>query len=635
VTGVSFAAPPQWAIDCQIGTDTIWYPPDIPVAYLHLSRTLTVFDLHRMTEHHRICFKVLNRQGSKEAVLRQIVNDNSKIDNFAGWLFRVGEPTREIRRKDVDPRWFDRPYELGNEIHLRADFPDTESGDIIAFEYDVVGECPDCNTTAFHIMELTGWAPIEHLQFEVKLPKGIGLSWKAILFDTLSPKREGSDFIWEYRKIPFRRPVAAMPNPAFDTPGLAFMFFDSLTPQRSLDLTWGAVAMEAKDLLDYGISSSDKIKAKAHELTDSLGGLSAKAAAIGEFVSRRVKYDGDEEERFTRRPRIADKSLADMKGDCKDKAALMISLLHAINIPAVPVLVSTNRPVIPEFACSMQFNHVILAIPRDALDSSVDLTYATSGEWVYFDPTATGIPLGFMMPTTAGLKGLKLTRTDSALVTIPSSSPQQSQEEFEWVGTINKRAEIKGQCRIVKKGLAAIADSICIDAYTIPSRIAYLRTIFDSAISYAIILDYQLTSDSGAMTETFTVSGRPHHIDSEGRVILTLNPFLDSFDYPQDSLPRQRSYWFDFPKVQTVRAQWSMKPGWMLVVPPEDSMAVSSIGSTCGNVKTTDSTISFGQTTTYTGAIVPADSSESVRRFVDRYNEFRKLTAIIRPGKKQ
>ncbi len=74
-------------------------------------------------------------------------------------------------------------------------------------------------------------------------------------------------------------------------------------------------------------------------------------------------------------PFAAQYTLVSNQGDCKDQAALLISLLKAVGIPAYPVLLNGDSdvdfklPPTPE-----QFNHAIVAVPR------------SGGGWWFLDP---------------------------------------------------------------------------------------------------------------------------------------------------------------------------------------------------------------------------------------------------------
>jgi hypothetical protein len=114
---------------------------------------------------------------------------------------------------------------------------------------------------------------------------------------------------------------------------------------------------------------SRQIEELAERLTEGVGDRLDRIARIYAHVTNEIRYVGLEfgEHRF--RPFSADWVLNHGIGDCKDKAALLVALFEAVDIPAKMVMVRTAElgPVTGEMALLEVFNHAIAYLPEDDL----------------------------------------------------------------------------------------------------------------------------------------------------------------------------------------------------------------------------------------------------------------------------
>ena len=133
---------------------------------------------------------------------------------------------------------------------------------------------------------------------------------------------------------------------------------------------WGL----AKDQLDV----DDEVRKKVRELTKGLKDDASKVKAIYKYVTE-LRYVALELGIEGIRPRRASQTMARGWGDCKDKAAVIVTMLREIGIPATMVLVRTqmrggfeNEP-----ASLAPFDHAIAYVP--SLDLYLDGTAEHTG----------------------------------------------------------------------------------------------------------------------------------------------------------------------------------------------------------------------------------------------------------------
>jgi TonB family protein len=167
---------------------------------------------------------------------------------------------------------------------------------------------------------------------------------------------------------------------------------------------WGASIFprDAKGpLLDQ---ETDAIRAQASTAPD-------RVLVALEFVQKQIRYFGTEIGPYSHRPASPETVLNRRYGDCKDKVALLSTLLDRIDIRATPILVSaTMRGAAAQLLPSpLVFDHVIVRVDLDAQSYYLDATRAEqTGTLANREPAGLG-------------RGLPLKLQDSALVALPAA----------------------------------------------------------------------------------------------------------------------------------------------------------------------------------------------------------------------
>lgn len=121
-------------------------------------------------------------------------------------------------------------------------------------------------------------------------------------------------------------------------------------------------AMQAGPLLEQAIkttSSEDQPLYAAHDL-----------------ATRSIRYVSYSKGKHARRPHLAEQTLDNRYGDCKDKSVLLLALLRAAGISAYPVLVATDRRdasalVVPSWG---YFDHMVVCAVVNGVEQCLDPT---------------------------------------------------------------------------------------------------------------------------------------------------------------------------------------------------------------------------------------------------------------------
>lgn len=220
------------------------------------------------------------------------------------------------------------------------------------------------------------WMPIREVAYTLTVPEDsmMYLDWDVLMTNgieelPLTFTTEGDKYIWRGEKIPGIRPEPGMPE------------FESIAPAiliSSLD-SWDQIGDWWMKLLEQAIVPTPQIEEKVAELVEGLETKEERIAAIYHWVIQNTKYVGLEFGIGGFQPYPAATTFENGYGDCKDGAALLVTLLRLVGEKAYPVLINATGDVRPDLPI-LWFDHAIVAVP---LDEKVH-----GSKWLFLDTTA-------------------------------------------------------------------------------------------------------------------------------------------------------------------------------------------------------------------------------------------------------
>jgi transglutaminase-like putative cysteine protease/Flp pilus assembly protein TadD len=176
--------------------------------------------------------------------------------------------------------------------------------------------------------------------------------------------REGTETI-EIEDGPYEARSEKLTNLPPDMPRAPQIEFSTGT-------SWQKVASE------YARLSNDKLRVA--DVQTLLAKANAKSGTRQELIRRlivtlhkNVRYTGVEFGEASLVPQFPLETLKRKYGDCKDKAALLVTMLRAVNIPASLALLETGpgQDINPELPGLGMFDHAIVYVPASASDSEL------------------------------------------------------------------------------------------------------------------------------------------------------------------------------------------------------------------------------------------------------------------------
>lgn len=264
-----------------------------------------------------------------------------------------------------------------NDKILKVTVPGLEIGDIchiISYRDTVKPRVPN-TWSDYMVFEYT--SPLKHITYEVLGPRELPLHNIALRDEipgtvtyTSGGDENGNRYQWEIRDVP--RMFAEPQMPPLYT-----------VVQRLLISTipdWEAISRWYWELSKPHLDAVvPEMKTKVDELTDGITDRRQRIERIFQFVSQQIRYMGitTETEAPGYEPHDVKVTFQNRYGVCRDKAALLVSMLRMADVPAYPVLIHTG-PRKDEGVPQPYFNHAIVAAEAAEGDGA---------EYILMDPT--------------------------------------------------------------------------------------------------------------------------------------------------------------------------------------------------------------------------------------------------------
>jgi len=257
---------------------------------------------------------------------------------------------------------------------LKVNIPGLEVGDMlryVTFRNDVKARVPN-TWSDYELFEYT--SPIKHSVVEIKAPNALPLS-KIQIKDAVKGTVT-SDVKQLKNAVRYRWIVKDVPR-MFEEPNMPSLHS---VVQRLLVSTikeWKDVSKWYWKLSKPHLEKiTPDMRDKVLELTADARTETQKIDAIFRFVSQKISYMGiiSEKEAPGYEPHDVDLTFKNKFGVCRDKAALLVSMLRIAGLKAFPVLIMVGPKKDPDVP-NPYFNHAITAVEKK------------DGDYILMDPT--------------------------------------------------------------------------------------------------------------------------------------------------------------------------------------------------------------------------------------------------------
>jgi hypothetical protein len=417
---------PDWmqqAAAKPIGT----YSAETNAVVLMDETSVRVLSADQYVEHRRKVVKILRPEGRSDATFGTEVSDKDKVSDLHAWGIDAAGHKYEVKTKEFNTT-AKYQEELYTDIKIMyATVPGAGVGGVFAFEYDIlhqiyVGEfdwIPQDST------------PVKDASLTVELPTTWEFNAVWANSENIKPQSVGPNkWKWTLSDVPAIEEEPFRPSGKTLSKRLEVAFYGGgIKPSTG---SWANIGTWYKGLADPRRTSTPEIRAAAQSLAQGRSGFDAQVRAIATYLQTDVRYVAIMIGIGGHQPHFASDVFRHKYGDCKDKAALMATMLEELGYHSEMVLVDTERgSVKPEVPC-VRFNHAILAIqlpssvPDDAYPSMVK---TKSGfRYVIFDPTNPYTPFG-LIPYYEQNSYALISTSPGELVRLPLIRPEISGNE--------------------------------------------------------------------------------------------------------------------------------------------------------------------------------------------------------------
>ena len=202
---------------------------------------------------------------------------------------------------------------------------------------------------------------------------------------------------------------------------------------------WDPVVQHYRKELIPNRPVSQQVQELASDLASSASGDREKVEAVYRYAARDVRYGRHPSELQMHSVREPGKMLEDLRGDCKDKSSLMVSLLKQLDIPAQIAVVLTAQngrtPILP----SLRFDHAIV-LPR------------VDGQDLWLDPASGPYTLGDLPQNDQGVKALILDDAEPSFIDVPMDDPARQAVQRICQGQLNEQGDYQFDAEVTAQG---------------------------------------------------------------------------------------------------------------------------------------------------------------------------------------
>ena len=352
----------------------------------------------------------------------------AKLETAAGWHVPVdgGRPRSETWRSALT---LERGFAIDQRSHL-VHIEGVRRGSLVFFEF----EEEKVPTTLSYSLLFDEKTPTGTMALEVEAPRGWTIRHEWLRRSRPGPSIDGAVRRFEIRDLPGEADEP-LGEPVSHLAPLLWVGFVPPAGSRT-------VAPAVPDLDSFGawheelFRGRDEVTPEIREAallacSGAAENPAARVRAAVAFVRDRVRYVAREIGIGRYQPRPASQVLAELMGDCKDKATLLRAMLASLGIVSYPVLARIGAP--STFAMSVPspeaFNHLIVGVScPSGCGTDPSLRRATFdagdlGPLVAVDATSEHASIGEIPEDLAGSMAIVLAGGRALPVTLPGTDP--------------------------------------------------------------------------------------------------------------------------------------------------------------------------------------------------------------------
>jgi transglutaminase-like putative cysteine protease len=561
ISRIPCSAQASWVKEVLRKNQNITVHEEATAVVLHSVSDIEVKEKGKAEIKNRIVNKILSKEGVDFSTL--MIRDEFflKIKGLKGWLIKTDGTAKSLKDENIVTVSAHEGAGYYDESQIViATFPDVDPGDIVAFEYSVVekGWTSFYQPFLFQIQQ-----PVRYSRFSISIPKDWEMNIAEWRIDDVLFERQDQLYIWTARDLNYQPEEPMAPSWDYLSRKIAVTCFDPDGGGIDYFADWPSVADWMVDTYSEPVQPTQGVVDLANELTEGLSTFQEKIQVIATHVQDKVRYVAMEIGKGWWKPRHAQTTLLNLYGDCKDKTTLMMAMLDAVDIHAVPVLANTSLPIDPRLPTLFQFNHVIVGIQIDEENLSPKMKQATLGNWLLFDPTDPAATIGQLPWSLRGNHVLLGIPEDSVLLEIPYPNPWDYKLVFIADAVIDSDGSFTAEVTSKDFGGFAAVFRYIHRIKTEKKQIELWRSVMSEMIPGVKLTNYRTGGKADSTWVSFTIHSENYIKKTGDFFLLRPNIFMAEEAPILTAEKRHHSIWFGPPVEYETQVSWRLPVHWI------------------------------------------------------------------------
>jgi len=627
------AGTPEW-LRAVARTTLPKYAEETAAAVVLSERTTTLKDNGEIKTTVRRAYKILRPEGRKFATVAVFFDSETRLTYLKGWS--IGPQGAEFEAKEADAierSVFDGVLYQDTRYKLLT-IPGGQPGSIVGYEYQQKGR----PMILQDIWRLQEEVPVRHSEFILELPSGWEYETQWLNHAPVEPRAAGANrWSWELDEVPAVEMEPSMPAWRSVAAQLALTYYPAKPgtslPQRS----WRDVGQWYSQLAADRTEITPEIRKKVAELTGPATTPIAKIRNLATYTQN-VRYVAIEIGIGGYQPHAAGDVLTNQYGDCKDKVTLLRAMLKQIGVDSFYVLVNSRRGVLaPKFPSPLSFDHVILAlrlpddVPEGALYSLA--TDTRLGRLLFFDPTDSFTPLGYLPPALQASYGLVVSERGGELMALPLLKPATNRLYRSAKLNLSDSGALSGEVHEIRWGSPATDLRATLLPASASERVKYLESFLSRSLRGAqftgatigglpaldqnLELYYRFSAEHYAEKAGDLFLLRPRVLGEKGSTVLEGKPRKHPVEFPEATL-------------QTDTFEIALPAGYQTDELPPAVQVDYPFGEYRSSVEMAGNVLRYSRTYQIKDVKVTQERMDDLKKFFAQIAEDERATAILR-----
>ncbi len=614
--------------------------PDHPIAVQLLDEyQTTVLDSGEIDTRHRVAYKLLRPESRDDYGYAGVPFDNeTKVTSFNAWTITADGHEYALKDKDSVETSL-TTYEVFSDLKAKVlKFTDANPGNVVGYEY-VQKQRPFVFEDDWGFQDTI---PLRHGRLILQLPTGWEYTVRWFNYPDQKPRISGNQYTWEVNDVPAVDVEPEMPSPFAVAGWVGLKYFPSNPAMRARTTgSWSDLGLWYAGLTQSARNPSPEIKQKVAELTSGISDPVARMRALTDFAQRKIRYAAIELGIGGYQPHLASDIFTHQYGDCKDKATLLITMLHEAGIEAYYVVVDHERGVVRSDYPSMHFDHVIVAIKLpDAVDATslyAVVNDSKLGRLLFFDPTNEYVPLGYLPWYLQNNHGLVVTSQGGSLIPMPLSPPTTNRLLRTAKLTLSESGQLSGEVQETDWGGPA-ADNRAAFLEVQPSKRAEVIEGFLGQFLSNYVLTGATLTNLDKYDQNFGLTYKfvsPRYATASGNMLFLRPRVVGDKDSQMlrlftEQKPRQYPVEFHEATRQDDIIDITLPPGYVLDGAPPPVQVDCPFGSYHSEIKVADGVLHYQRSFEIKDVEVPTEKLPEIRNFLKQIAADQESSALLR-----